>query len=584
MAVLVDLQQVAVRRVDRVLFDGLSLTVSDGDRIGVVGTNGTGKSTLLKIMAGVDRPQEGQVRRGRGSRVGFLEQVPELPAGTVRSAIGDGWEADAALDRLGMALSVDEDVAALSGGQAKRVALARVLAHPADLLILDEPTNHLDLGAVAWLEQRLLSFRGGLVLVTHDRHLLDRVTTRMLELDRGHSHVHDGGYGSYLEARAEREERAASAELTRRNLARRELAWLRRGAQARSRKPQARVDAAVRLIGGRPDAPVPTTELDVAGDTPRLGDKVIECIGVGFHYDDGPTVLADVDLTLGRRERLGIVGANGSGKSTLVDLLAGRRRPTTGRVETGPTVVVGYYDQRGAALDLQARVQDLVAGPHRSPGSLADVELMKRFSFSGELPFARVGTLSGGERRRLQLLLVIAGRPNVLFLDEPTNDFDLDTLRILEDFVEDWPGALVVVSHDRTFLDRTTDRLVAVEDGGRVSAVAGGVAGWVARVGQGDARRAGSLPSPSRREPRTTRATGPDAGGNPVPVGRLLRDAEKNMTRLQRQRDRVAEAVAGAVDHREMTRLGIELAEAQAALDTAEEQWLTLAEAAESRG
>ena len=566
------------------LFEGLSLTVSDGDRIGVVGTNGTGKSTLLKIMAGVDLPQEGQVRRGRGSRVGFLEQVPELPAGTVRSAIGEGWEADAALDRLGMGSSADEDVATLSGGQAKRVALARVLAHPAELLILDEPTNHLDLGAVAWLEQRLLSCRGGLVLVTHDRHLLDRLTNRMLELDRGHSYLHDGGYESYLEARAEREERAASAESTRRNLARRELAWLRRGAKARSRKPQARVDAAVRLIEGRPDAPVPTTKLDVAGSPPRLGDKVIECFGVGFHYDDGPTVLSDVDLTLGRRERLGIVGANGSGKSTLVDLLAGRRRPTAGRVETGPTVVVGYYDQRGADLDLESRVQDLVAGPHRSPGSLADVELMKRFSFSGELPFARVGTLSGGELRRLQLLLVIAGRPNVLFLDEPTNDFDLDTLRILEDFVEDWPGALVVVSHDRTFLDRTTERLVAVVDGGRVSAVPGGVAGWVAQLGQRDTRRAGSLPSRSPGAPRTTRATAPGAGGNPVPVGRLLREAEKNMTRWQRQRDRVAEALTGAVDHREMTRLGSELAKAQAALDRAEEQWLTLAEAAESGG
>ena len=566
------------------LFEGLSLTVSDGDRIGVVGTNGSGKSTLLRIMAGEELPQEGQVRRGRGSRVGFLEQVPELPAGTVRSAIGEGWEADAALDRLGMGSAVDEHVATLSGGQAKRVALARVLAHPAELLILDEPTNHLDLGAVAWLEQRLLSFRGGLVLVTHDRHLLDRLTTRMLELDRGQVHGHDGGYGSYLEARAEREERAASAESTRRNLARRELAWLRRGAKARSRKPQARVDAAVRLIEGRPDAAVPTTEFDVASDTPRLGDKVIECLGVGFHYDDGATVLSDVDLTLGRRERLGIVGANGSGKSTLVDVMAGRRGPTAGRVETGQTVVVGYYDQRGAELDPQARVQDLVAGPHRSPGSFADVDLMKRFSFSGELPFARVGTLSGGERRRLQLLLVIADRPNVLFLDEPTNDFDLDTLRILEDFLEDWPGALVVVSHDRTFLERTTDRLVAVEDGGRVSAVPGGVAGWIARVGHGDARRAGSLPPRSPAESsRTTGAAGPDAGGKPPPVRRLLRDAEKRMTRLQRQRDRVAEALAGAVDHREMTRLGTELAEAQAALDAAEEEWLTLAEAAESR-
>jgi ATP-binding cassette subfamily F protein uup len=582
-AVLVDLQQVAVRRVDRVLFEHLSLTVSDGDRIGVVGTNGSGKSTLLRIMAGVDDPEEGQVRRGRGTRVGFLDQVPHLPPGTVQAAVGEGWEAEAALDRLGMGASAGTDTGALSGGQSKRVALARVLAHPAELLVLDEPTNHLDLGAVAWLEQRLLSFRGGLVLVTHDRHLLDRLTTRMLELDSGSTFVHEGGYQSYLTAKAEREERAASAESTRRNLARRELAWLRRGAQARSRKPQARIDAAVRLIEGGPEAPARAAELEVAGDTPRLGDKVIECAGVGFRYDGGPQVLSGVDLVLGRRERLGIVGANGSGKSTLVDILAGRRQPTIGTVEVGPTVVVGYYDQQGIELDLQARVQDLVAGPHRSPGSLADVELMKRFSFTGELPFARVGTLSGGERRRLQLLLVIAGRPNVLFLDEPTNDFDLDTLRVLEDFVEDWPGALVVVSHDRTFLDRTTDHLVAVESDGTVSAVPGGVAGWVARVENGDARRAGSLPSRSTDDRPAARTATPGTGGSP-PVGRLLRQAEKNMVRLQRQRDRIAEALTTAVDHVEMTRLGGQLADAQAALDEAEEQWLALAEEAESGG
>ncbi len=252
MTLLVDLQQVAVRRVDRALFEGLSMTVSDGDRIGVVGINGTGKSTLLRIIAGADLPDAGQVLRGRGSRVGFLAQTPELPPGTVRAAVGEGWEAEAALDRLGMGSAVDEDVRSLSGGQAKRVALARVLARPAELLVLDEPTNHLDLGAVAWLEQRLLAFRGGLVLVTHDRHLLDRITTRMLELDRGQAYMHEGGYGSYLEAKAEREEHAAAAESTRRNLARRELAWLRRGAKARSRKPQARIDAAKRLIEGAP--------------------------------------------------------------------------------------------------------------------------------------------------------------------------------------------------------------------------------------------------------------------------------------------------------------------------------------------
>jgi ATP-binding cassette subfamily F protein uup len=588
-SLLVDLQQVAVRRVDRVLFEDLSLAVSDGDRIGVVGVNGTGKSTLLRVIAGVDLPDEGQVRRGRGSRVGFLDQVPELPPGTVASAVGEGWEAEAALDRLGMGEAATMDVQELSGGQAKRVALARVLAHPAELLVLDEPTNHLDLGAVAWLEQRLLAFRGGLVLVTHDRHLLDRLTTRILELDRGRAYVHEGGYGSYLEAKAEREDLAASAESTRRNLARRELAWLRRGAKARSRKPQARIDAAVRLIEGTPPPASRTTELERAGDTPRLGDKVIECTGVGFRYHDGPMVLSDVNLVLGRRERLGIVGANGSGKSTLLDLLAGRRRPSAGRIEVGPTVVVGYYDQLGVKLDLVARVQELVAGPHRTPGSLPDIELMKRFLFTGELPFARVGTLSGAERRRLQLLLVIAGRPNVLFLDEPTNDLDLDTLRILEDFLEEWPGALVVVSHDRTFLERTIDRLVAVGAGGTVSGVPGGVEGWIARVEIGDLRRAGALPAPASTPSATTKAkptprrAGRGSGGRgSVPTNRLLREAEKNMVKLQRQRDKIAEALTATHDHVEMNRLGAELAAAQAALSEAEENWLALAEDTET--
>ncbi len=583
MTVLVDLQDVAVRRVDRVLFEGLSLTVSDGDRVGVVGINGTGKSTLLRIIAGVDGPDAGQVRRGRGARVGFLDQVPELPAGTVGQAVGEGWEAEAALERLGMGPSAEADVGTLSGGQAKRVALARVLARPAELLVLDEPTNHLDLGAVAWLEQRLLAFRGGLVVVTHDRHLLDRITTRMLELDRGRAYVHEGGYASCLAHQGEREEQAAGAESARRNLARRELAWLRRGAQARSRKPQARIDAAVALIEDRPDAPARSTELGLATDTPRLGDKVIGCAGVGFHFDGGPAVLAGVDLVIGRRERLGIVGANGTGKSTLVDLLAGRRRPTTGTIEVGPTVVVGYYDQQGAELDPRARVQELVAGPHRAPGSLADVELMKRFWFAGELAFTPVGTLSGGERRRLQLLLVIAGRPNVLFLDEPTNDLDLDTLRMLEDYLEGWPGALVVVSHDRTFLERTTERLVTTGPGGAVAAVPGGVQAWVAEVERGG-RSPGGAASPPLMPGPSTRGAAPGHRAGLPPVGRLLRETERQMARLLRQRERITGELTGSVDHRHLTRLGGELAATQSELDEVEERWLALAEDAESGG
>ena len=584
-AVLVDLEQVTVRSVDRVLFEDLSLTITDGERLGVVGINGTGKSTLLRLVAGVDSAPEGKVRRGSGTRVGFLDQHPQLPQGTVRAAVGEGWEAEAALERLGMGAELDTPTSQLSGGQAKRVALARVLSQPAELLVLDEPTNHLDLAAVAWLEKWLLDFRGGLVLVTHDRHLLDRVTTRMLELDRGHAYLHEGGYGSYLAARADREEQAASAEASRRNLARRELAWLRRGAQARSRKPQARIDAAVKLIEDRPEAASRVTELDMGLGTPRLGDKVIECVGVGYRYGtDGPLVLSGIDLALDRRERLGIVGANGSGKSTLLDLMAGRRNPTIGQIDVGPTVAVGYYDQRGIDLDAGARVRDLVAGPGRSPGSLEDGALMERFWFTDGLQFARVGTLSGGERRRLQLLLALAARPNVLFLDEPTNDLDLDTLRIIEDFFGDWPGALVVVSHDRTFLGRTTDRLLAVQPDGTLTPVAGGVDAWLAQVesAAGAGSRRSSPPAPVRASTRQGVGSGPGRAVNPV--NRRLREMEKEVARLHRCKDKLVEALAGAVGHAEMAQVGSDLAEAQASLDDAEEQWLTLAEEAESGG
>jgi ATP-binding cassette subfamily F protein uup len=577
-SVLVNLQDVRVTMADRTLFADLSVTVSTGDRLGVVGINGTGKSTLLRVLAARLAPDAGAVRTGRGVRVGFLDQSPQLPPGTVREAVGPGWEAAAALDRLGMAPHVDRDVSGLSGGQAKRVALARVLAHPSDLLVLDEPTNHLDLGAVTWLEDRLAVYPGGMVIVSHDRYLLDRVTTRMLELDRGASFVHEGGYASYLEARAVREDRAASAEATRKNLARTELAWLRRGAKARSRKPRARISAARALVDGRPAEAARPADLELGTSMSRLGDKVIECTGVGVTYDHGPAVLSGVDLVLGPGDRVGLVGANGTGKSTLLDVLAGVRAPTTGSVDVGPTVVVGYYDQHGTELDPGARVQDVVAGPLRTPGSLADVALMKRFWFTGNLPYTRVANLSGGERRRLQLLAVLARQPNVLLLDEPTNDLDLDTLRILEDFLDDWPGTLVVVSHDRAFLDRTVETVVAVSADG-VAAVPGGLEAWMARL------LAPAPRTPARPDAADTVAPTP-AVATPAdgpPLGRQLRDAEKSMARLARQRDRVHDALVATTDHVELTRLGAELRTVQDELDGAEEQWLTLAEEIDRR-
>jgi ATP-binding cassette subfamily F protein uup len=591
-SVLVDLQGVRVTMADRTLFGDLSVTVHTGDRLGVVGINGTGKSTLLRVLAARFVPDAGVVRQGRGVRTGFLDQDPTLPPGTVRHAVGSGWEAAAALDRLGMADHVDRHVSELSGGQAKRVALAQVLAAPSELLILDEPTNHLDLAAVTWLEGWLAGYPGGLVIVSHDRYLLDRVTTRMLELDRGANFLHEGGYGSYLEAKAEREEQAASAEDRRRNLARSELAWLRRGAKARSRKPQARVNAAKTLIGQRAAEAARPGDLELEVSMKRLGDKVIECRGVGVTYGTGRPVLADVDLVVGPGDRIGVVGANGTGKSTLLDVLAGELAPTTGIVEVGPTVVVGYYDQHGTELDPEARVQEVVAGPLRTPGSLSDIALMKRFWFTGNLPFTRVRSLSGGERRRLQLLAVLARQPNVLLLDEPTNDLDLDTLRIFEDFLDDWPGTLVVVSHDRAFLDRTIETVVAVGPVGIVP-VPGGLAAWIASLlaPADSAQLSGRRPAPAgapaptppadrAAAPIPTRSKTPQDG---PPIGRLLRDTEKQMARLTRQRDKLHDVLVATTDHVELTRQGAELRAVQHELDQTEEQWLALAEEADRR-
>ncbi len=587
---LVDLERVSARSPDRVLFEDLSLTVSDGERIGVIGINGTGKSTLLDVIAGASGPESGAVRRGRGVRVGHLGQDSPLPAGTVGDAVGDGWEARAALERLGMGGALETDVATLSGGQTKRVALARVLSSPAELLVLDEPTNHLDLSAVAWLEDALALHRGGLVLVSHDRHLLDRLTTRMVELDRGRSFVHDGGYDSYLAARAEREVLAASADARRANLARRELAWLRRGAKARTRKPQARIDAARKTLGQRAEAPARSGELGLRIGTPRLGSTVIELHDVAFSYEDRARPILDhVELSIGPTERLGIVGGNGTGKSTLLDLLAGRKSPTSGTVVVGSTVVVGYYDQVGVELDPVARLQDLVAGPHRTPGSREDVALMEQFWFGGDLPFAPVGTLSGGERRRLQLLLVLARRPNVLVLDEPTNDLDLDTLRMLEEFLEEWAGALVVVSHDRTFLDRTTDRLVALDGDGAVVPVAGGLDAWIAR--STDARSTGAAGAvrgsmtaernagAERDQARATARSGP----SPSTLHRQVKEVEREITRLERQRDALHDELAGTTEYTALARVGAEIAEVASRLGAAEERWLALQSELEAR-
>jgi ATP-binding cassette subfamily F protein uup len=564
--ILVDLQEVTLEGSDRTLLESLSLTISSGDRIGVVGINGVGKTTLLRIIAGSLIPDSGTIRRGRDVRVGLLEQIPRLPSGTVRETLGVGWEIDAALDRLGMLGEVDVETRSLSGGQLKRVALAQVFGEELDVLILDEPTNHLDLNAIQWLENEITSFRGAVVLVSHDRFLLDQVTTRMVEIDRGKTFIHAGGYSRLLEVQAEREEKAASAEQVRRNLARTELAWLRRGVKARATKPQARLDAAKRLLVSRPQGAARVGTLDLATEVPRLGTTVIKAHQISFSYEEDDPILHDVTLDLGPGERVGIVGPNGAGKSTLIDLLAHRLTPAKGTVKRGPTVVASYLEQSGGGFDLEATVQELVAGPRGVPGSPADVALMKRFWFTGALPMTKAKELSGGERRRLQLLLVLSLRPNVLFLDEPTNDLDLETIRLVEEFLSQWSGTLVVVSHDRTFLSRTTDRLIEVRSDGTIVEVPGGIDAWIERTTNG-------LTSASSLTGMKSSATTSNA-----PNGRQIRDAEKVMTRLERQRSVITEKILTSTDHAEQVRLGSELAQLLTELNAAEERWLALVE------
>ncbi|MGQ0434849.1 MAG: ABC-F family ATP-binding cassette domain-containing protein [Microthrixaceae bacterium] len=598
--ILVDATDLSVSRPGKPLFSNLSVTVASGDRLGVVGINGCGKSTLLNVLAGTREPEGGSVRRGRGARISVLDQDAPLPEGTVATVVGHGWEGAAVLDRLGMGAAMDADVATLSGGQVKRVALARALvavggpgghADDGDLLILDEPTNHLDLDGIAWLEDWLARFSGGLILVTHDRHVLDRVTTSVLELDRGKGYLHVGGYQSWLDARAEREDRAAGAEAKRRNLARAELAWLRRGAPARTRKPQARIQAATAVVSGRAETAARTGDLPLHVETPRLGDQVVELHDVGDGYDDH-WLFRGVDLALDPRERLGIVGANGVGKTTLLDILAGRREPREGRVVTGSTARVAVYDQRGESLDPDKRVREAIAGPNRQP-DWTDARLLEAFWFDDDAQWAPISLLSGGERRRVQLLLTLAKKPNVLLLDEPTNDLDLDTLRALEDFLDDWPGALIVVSHDRAFLERTVADVLVLDGKGFAGRRAGGYARWEAERRARIADGGRSAPSVTATAPRVARrgavsaaATRPArVGRSPSTLRHLLKGADKDLARIERELTALTakvEAAASAGDHEALARLGADLAIVQARRTETEERWLELTTELES--
>ncbi|MFY0545966.1 ATP-binding cassette domain-containing protein [Brevibacillus sp. H7] len=502
---------------EKVLFDQISFHIAEQQRIGLIGVNGTGKSTLLKIVAGIEQPDSGKVIHANRFHVEYLPQQPEfLDDSTVleqvfygdsplmhllreyeqaladlqckpddtkkqerlfalqnRMDAADAWEAStqakAVLTRLGIR-DYTRPVGQLSGGQRKRVAMARALIQPADLLILDEPTNHLDHETVEWLEEFLSRYKGALLLVTHDRYFLDRVTNRIFELDRGKLYSYEGNYGAFLEKKAEREENEAASESKRQNLLRRELAWLRRGAKARTTKQKARVQRAEELRDRKVEGPA--EKLDIALSGSRLGKKVLELERVSKHFGER-TLIYDFSYIVQPGDRVGIIGPNGSGKSTLLNILAGRIQPDSGTIETGPTVKLAYYTQESVDMNESLRVIDYVKEAaeviRTSDGHvITAAQMLERFLFPPALQWAPISKLSGGEKRRLYLLRTLMGEPNVLLLDEPTNDLDIQTLSILEDYLEQFPGAVIVVSHDRYFLDRTVDELLAFEGNGLI--------------------------------------------------------------------------------------------------------------------
>ena len=542
---LLSIENLAKNYGDRVLFEKASFGVDEGDKIGLIGINGTGKSTFLKVVAGVEPPDAGKINWASNVQVGWLPQNPDFkaestvleqvfagsspilqlireyedaleqaqthPADTKRQDklirlsqrmdAQNAWQlennAKTILSKLGIA-DFTARIGSLSGGQRKRVALASALVNPADLLILDEPTNHIDNEMVAWLEEYLQAFRGALLMVTHDRYFLDRVTNRIIEIDNGRLYSYSGNYGDFLESKANREELQENIERKRQSLLRTELAWIRRGAQARSTKQKARIERFEALSAQQSAQPDVKMEMEVGAA--RLGRKIIDLDHIVKNFEDR-ALIRDFSYHLLRDDRVGIIGPNGCGKSTLLNLIAGRLVADAGTVDIGQTVKIGYFSQESSEMDESLRVIDYIKEEANfietlDGETISAAQMLERFLFPPGLQWTPIAKLSGGEKRRLYLLRILMGAPNILLLDEPTNDLDIQTLGILEDYLDDFPGAVVAVSHDRYFLDRVAEKILAFEGNGAIRQYPGGYSDYLNKKPPQEAT-AGQKPRPS---------------------------------------------------------------------------------------
>ena len=587
---LLSAEQISKTYGTRKVLDRVSLYLEAGQKLGVIGVNGTGKSTLLRILAGAEEPDEGRVSRDPNVRLNYLPQLPAFDEkNTVLEQVFAGvspearalaeYEAKTILTRLGVPL-FEQRVGVLSGGQRKRVALCSALACPCDVLILDEPTNHLDSGMVAWLEDELRQFKGALVMVTHDRYFLERVVGRMVEVEGGALAFYEGNYDKYLEQKALREEMAQASERKRQAILRREYQWVMQGPTARGTKSRERLERYEALKSQ--SGPEERTALELSAVSSRLGKKTVELHGVSKSFA-GRTVLRDFDLMLLREDRIGVVGRNGSGKSTLLNLIAGRLMPDSGEVATGKTVRMGYFSQENPPMDPEMRVIDFVKEIGNSietaEGRVTASQLLEQFLFPADEQWAPIGKLSGGERRRLFLLSILAAAPNVLLLDELTNDLDIQTLTILEDYLETFPGAVIAVSHDRYFLDKTVRRIFEVGESGAVTEYVGNYTDYLdARKAEEKREKTVSAPAEKRRE----RPSGSKKLKFSYKEQREYENIDGEIAALEEQLAQIrTEQEAKASDYVALQALQSRESELEAALEEKMERWVYLNDLAE---
>ena len=524
---LVTIEHLTKSYTERLLFDDTSFSINEGEKIGLIGVNGTGKSTLHKIVAGLEDADSGSVVRGRSLYIRYLSQIPEFAegdtvlesvmrenAGETHYSSADEMQATAKsmLNKLGIT-EHDALTSTLSGGQRKRVALASVLMSTADLLILDEPTNHLDSGMADWLEEYLKAFRGALLMITHDRYFLDSVVGRIVELDKGKLYSYQANYEGFLALKAERMEMAEASERKRQTILRNEIAWMQRGARARSTKQKAHIQRYEELRDQK--GPEYDRNVELESIASRLGRTTVEVKDLCKAYGD-KVLMKDFTYIFLKNDRVGIIGPNGSGKSTLMKMLAGWVEPDSGTIQIGQTVKMGYFSQENEAMDESLKVIDYIKNAAEyvktKDGSISASQMLERFLFPSGMQYTAIGRLSGGERRRLYLLRILMEAPNVILLDEPTNDLDIQTLTILEDYLDTFPGIVIAVSHDRYFLDRVVNRIFAFEGQGKVTQYEGGFTdyqiAWSARHPQETGDQKG------------VRAGDSDENGSGLPINR----------------------------------------------------------------